>query len=229
MADAKISALVALVGSGVDVANDVLPIVDTSATATKKITITELFKSASLAFNGTVGATTPAAGAFTTLGGTLTTAAQPNVTSLGTLTTELITSKAGQFFSRSGVSTSNQYFNVSNTSGSFFLGVESSAGGSLLTGSTAYCSVFTTQGAKDLFLGTNLTYALKIDGTTQAATFAGSLGVTTTLTTGNPAGGTAAAVKFGVAAATAITSPDKCIQVDVAGTLYYVPAKLTAN
>ena len=38
------------------------------------------------AHNGTVGATTPAAGAFTTITGTLQTAAQPNITSLGTLT-----------------------------------------------------------------------------------------------------------------------------------------------
>lgn len=42
MANTKISALTALTGAGVDSAADVLPIVDTSATTTKKITVAEL-------------------------------------------------------------------------------------------------------------------------------------------------------------------------------------------
>lgn len=42
MADAKISALAALAGTDVDTAADVLPIVDTSVTTTKKILIDEL-------------------------------------------------------------------------------------------------------------------------------------------------------------------------------------------
>jgi len=42
MADAKISALTSLTGSGVTTADDVVPIVDTSATTTKKITVDEL-------------------------------------------------------------------------------------------------------------------------------------------------------------------------------------------
>ena len=42
MADTKISALTALTGASVDTAADVLPIVDTSATTTKKILIDEL-------------------------------------------------------------------------------------------------------------------------------------------------------------------------------------------
>ena len=45
MADSKISALTSLTGSAVAVADDVLPIVDTSVTTTKKITVAELFKS----------------------------------------------------------------------------------------------------------------------------------------------------------------------------------------
>src|SRR4051812_1856207 len=51
MADTKISALTALTGAGVDTANDVLPIVDTSATTTKKILIDEL-RIALLTFSG---------------------------------------------------------------------------------------------------------------------------------------------------------------------------------
>ena len=42
MADTKISALTALAGSSVDTAADVIPIVDTSATTTKKILVDEL-------------------------------------------------------------------------------------------------------------------------------------------------------------------------------------------
>lgn len=42
MADTKISALAALTGAGTDAAADVLPIVDTSATATKKIVVNQL-------------------------------------------------------------------------------------------------------------------------------------------------------------------------------------------
>lgn len=42
MADLKISQLTALVAAGVDVAADVLPIVDTSAVETKKITVDNL-------------------------------------------------------------------------------------------------------------------------------------------------------------------------------------------
>lgn len=44
MADTKISALTALAGADVDVAADVLPIVDTGATTTKKILVEELAK-----------------------------------------------------------------------------------------------------------------------------------------------------------------------------------------
>lgn len=42
MADTKISALTALAGAGIDAINDVLPIVDTSATTTKKSTVAQL-------------------------------------------------------------------------------------------------------------------------------------------------------------------------------------------
>ena len=69
----------------------------------------------------------------------------------------------GQFFVSNGASTSNQYFNVLNTGGSFFLGVESSGGGTLATGSTGYASLLTTQGATPLQFGTNLTVRATLD------------------------------------------------------------------
>ncbi len=48
MSDTKISGLNVLLGSGVDGAADVLPIVDTSATETKQITVEELVKTPGL-------------------------------------------------------------------------------------------------------------------------------------------------------------------------------------
>lgn len=75
-ADSKISDLTAITGANVDAANDLLPIVDLSATATKKISIAELFKTSGLALNPgasagslnniIIGAITPLAASFTT-------------------------------------------------------------------------------------------------------------------------------------------------------------------
>jgi hypothetical protein len=79
----------------------------------------------------------------------------------------------GQFFVSNGASTTNQYFNVLNTGGSFFLGVENSSGGSLATGSSAYASLLTTQGATSLQFGTNLNVRATINSS-------GSFGIGTT-------------------------------------------------
>ena len=77
--DKKISQLTSLAQGDVDAALDVLPIVDTSANETKKITVTALVSAGATAgisgavlTNGTInsttiGATTPSTGAFTTL------------------------------------------------------------------------------------------------------------------------------------------------------------------
>ena len=68
MANTKISALTALTGA--DLANDdAFAVVDTSATATKKITVAEL-KLGIMPAPGPIGATTPSTGAFTTLSAT---------------------------------------------------------------------------------------------------------------------------------------------------------------
>lgn len=65
MANTKISALTALTGA--DLANDdAFAVVDTSATATKKITVAEL-KLGIMPAPGPIGGTTPSTGAFTTL------------------------------------------------------------------------------------------------------------------------------------------------------------------
>ncbi len=65
MANTKISALTALTGANL-ATNDQFAVVDTSAVATKSITVAEL-KLGIMPAPGPIGATTPAAGAFTTL------------------------------------------------------------------------------------------------------------------------------------------------------------------
>jgi hypothetical protein len=66
--------------------------------------------------------------------------------------------------------------------------------------------------------GTGLTI-----GSTGNATFAGNI------TTGAPSGGTAAAWKLGAVASVSPTSPNRTIEVDIGGTIYYIHAKTTNN
>ena len=56
-------------------------------------------------------------------------------------------------FTKAG--TSHQFLDFTNTSGRTVLGVESSVGGQLLTGSTAYATVLASENAFPLQLGTN--------------------------------------------------------------------------
>jgi hypothetical protein len=69
-------------------------------------------------------------------------------------------------------------------------------------------------------LGT--TAALTMTGTTSAE-FVGSI------KTGAPSGGTAAAWKLGTVASVSPTSPNRTIEVDIGGTIYYIHAKTTNN
>ena len=66
MADSKISALTALTGTSVDTTADVLPIVDTSVTTTKKILVSELL----IALGTTTSAATSTTFTFDGAGGT---------------------------------------------------------------------------------------------------------------------------------------------------------------
>jgi hypothetical protein len=68
MANTKISALTALTGANL-ATNDQFAVVDTSAVATKSITVAEL-KLGIMPAPGPIGATTPSTGAFTTLSAT---------------------------------------------------------------------------------------------------------------------------------------------------------------
>ena len=74
----------------------------------------------------------------------------------------------------------------------------------------------------NLILRTNATTALTLD-TSQNAIFAG------TIRTAAPVGGTAASWKLGTVATVSPTSPNRTIEVDIGGTIYYLAAKTTNN
>jgi hypothetical protein len=74
----------------------------------------------------------------------------------------------------------------------------------------------------NLILRTNATTALTLD-TSQNAIFAG------TVRTAAPSGGTAASWKLGSVATVSPTSPNRTIEVDIGGTIYYIHAKTTNN
>jgi hypothetical protein len=57
----------------------------------------------------------------------------------------------------------------------------------------------------------------------------GNLGVLGNITTAAPVGGTAAAWKLGTVATVSPTSPNRTIEVDIGGTIYYIAAKTTNN
>jgi hypothetical protein len=105
-------------------------------------TVTNLTGTASININGTVGATTPSTGAFTTLSAS-----------------GLITStNSGRLFNRAGASTAEQYFQVANTGGDYFWGVNDSA--AAFAGGTAYSSfryVPTGRVIQDIVQGTAIT------------------------------------------------------------------------
>jgi hypothetical protein len=74
----------------------------------------------------------------------------------------------------------------------------------------------------NLIFRTNSTTALTLD-TSQNAIFAG------TVRTAAPSGGTAASWKLGTVASVSPTSPNRTIEVDIGGTIYYIHAKTTNN
>ena len=90
-------------------------------------TVTNLTGTASININGTVGATTAAAGKFTTLGVTA-------------LITSTLTSGEVMKFGSTTSGTGIIYMDMFNTSGGMYLGIEGSAGGSLWTNIPAYAT-----------------------------------------------------------------------------------------
>jgi hypothetical protein len=62
-----------------------------------------------------------------------------------------------------------------------------------------------------------------------SVTSAGNITTGGNITTAAPAGGTAAAWKLGTVATVSPTSPNRTIEVDIGGTIYYIHAKTTNN
>ena len=73
----------------------------------------------------------------------------------------------------------------------------------------------------------NLTAIANVAGAGIAV--AGGIINTGSLTTGAPSGGTSAAWKLGTVASVSPTSPNRTIEVDIGGTIYYIHAKTTNN
>ena len=107
-------------------------------------------------------------------------------------------SNPGGLVAATGASTSAKYFDIRNTGAGFYLGVESSAGGTLFTGASAYATVVGTQGATSFQLATNGVVRQTITSA-GAATYTGAVSVsntTATITsgTGTPEGAVTAPV-----------------------------------
>jgi hypothetical protein len=77
--------------------------------------------------------------------------------------------------------------------------------------------------------GTARALEFQTDGTTRLTIAATTGNVTTTgsVTTEAPTGGTAAAWRLGTVASVSPTSPNRTIEVDIGGTIYYISAKTT--
>ena len=80
-----------------------------------------------------------------------------------------------------------------------------------------------SSGNLSIYNATSTTAAVLISPSTSNAIFAGNI------TTAAPAGGTAAAWKLGTVATVSPTSPNRTIEVDIGGTIYYLAAKTTNN
>jgi hypothetical protein len=75
--------------------------------------------------------------------------------------------------------TSSTFIDATNTSGRMNIGVESSAGGTMMIGTSAYSIGFASINNNDLYIGTSGAWGMKMAHTTQAATFSSSVGIAT--------------------------------------------------
>ena len=110
------------------------------------------------AFNGTVGATTASTGAFTTLSAT------------GTITKNNTAATNSLAFYSTGSTTGAVYANLENTGNNLYLGVETSAGGSFVTGSSAYDTFITDVYGKGISFGVSQAKIARISSTGLAVT-----------------------------------------------------------
>lgn len=184
MADVKISALPA--ASTPLTGGEVLPIVQSGTTT--KVAVSNLTAglagTASININGTVGATTPTTGAFTS--GTFSTTL--GVTGTSTLAAVNASGKITSTVGNNGIvlenlsaTTGYQYLRLVSTGASGLIGIDSSVGGVLGTGTTAYSMVLSTQNATSLHLVSNSVVGLTL-ASGGAVTIPGTLGVTGKIT-----------------------------------------------
>ena len=125
---------------------------------------------------GTVTATTFTG---TNLGGTLSTAAQPNVTSLGTLTAALNSSYAnpqtGAFSFTASTGTNGAGGNFFNTGGALLIGIDTSTSSGITSSGNAYDAAVWYTGNHTLAFGTNNTLRFSITGAGAASFGSNSL------------------------------------------------------
>jgi len=98
--------------------------------------VTNLTGTASININGTVGATTANTGAFTTISASGT-ATMATINASGAFTSSF-DGGGNPWLSRTGATTQAQYIQIANTGGAVLAGIESSVGGVIITGSSAY-------------------------------------------------------------------------------------------
>ena len=126
---------------------DIMPLIDSAAGNTlKKLSWGNL--KATLA---SLIASSSIAGAFTTLSAT------------GAISKTNTAATNSNAFSVTGSTTGSTWGSLSNTSGSFVWGIESSAGGSILPSSSAYAAVVYTNTATPIQFGTNNTVQATLD------------------------------------------------------------------
>jgi len=130
----------------------------------------------------------------------------------------------GTLIARSGASTGFQRIQIANTTGSMQIGLESSTGGSIITGSSAYATFLTSVGATDLQLGSNQALAATFTGanTVLAGTFkhGDTVAIRTSVALTNNAGASVGTLTNAPAAG----NPTKWITINDNGTTRSIPA-----
>ena len=136
-----------------------------------------------------------------------------NVPGTSTLTGNVTvgSTSGGQVFGTANAGTNVLYGQLTNTGGNSYIGIDSSAGGSIITGSTAYG--FNIAAAKGFYVATNGTaLALTLD-TSQNAIFAGGIKFTKTIAGGTGAqtqNTTTGQVQFAGAATSLVVTNSLC-------------------
>ena len=128
-------------------------------------------------FFSAAASATPANSLILTLDGATNAATFAGAVTAGGKITSAVSLPAGNnpLYDTTGLTTGRGAFAITSTGAGLAFGVESSTPGTSLTGSAAYSSYFGTSNATAAYLITNSVIRLTIDGSTGAATFAGTV------------------------------------------------------